>query len=325
MLLCAVLTLWCEMVSSPNKLTRNFSSFFGKLNPSQTYIDAAATAHAEIRDLIEDKNGPAADLAIRTFIQGSYGRHTAIHTINDVDIVALCNLAYRPSANRATRDQIHKLVVDSITRSTRYKNRVHHGPQSMCVKVELKEVTLEILPALRALHSSWDAEPFYMFRPGNGVEQWQQTFARKHQELLTNKNRATSERFIPMIKVLKHVRALDALADTDAVSFHIECLLYAVADSVYSGSTCECIGHVLRSLSGFTPAKAAASGLRTPCRDRALFATNEWASDSYARFYGAVQRWLQIAERANTANDPSDAIAAWQELLGRDYFPAAPE
>ena len=73
-------------------LSENFGAFFNRLNPSSTFEKRAASEHATITGLIEDRKGLAASLSPRCFLQGSYKQNTAIYTINDVDIVALCAL-----------------------------------------------------------------------------------------------------------------------------------------------------------------------------------------------------------------------------------------
>jgi hypothetical protein len=77
-----------------HSLSKHFQSFFGRPNPSPAFEKTAASQHNTIRGLIEDRSGPAAELAPITFLQGSYKQQTAIYTINDVDIVVLCNLWY---------------------------------------------------------------------------------------------------------------------------------------------------------------------------------------------------------------------------------------
>ena len=77
-----------------HSLSRHFQSFFGRLNPGSSFEQTASSQHNTIRGLIEDPNGAAAELSPTTFLQGSYRQQTAIYTINDVDIVVLCNLWY---------------------------------------------------------------------------------------------------------------------------------------------------------------------------------------------------------------------------------------
>lgn len=81
-----------------DSLSRNFDSFFARLNPSPTFVTQASSEYNTVKGLIEDRQGPAAVLSPICFLQGSYGQQTAIYTINDVDIVALCQLWQRSSS-----------------------------------------------------------------------------------------------------------------------------------------------------------------------------------------------------------------------------------
>ncbi len=312
-----------------NKFSRNFEIFFKRLNPSSTYAKTAARAQKEIRSLIEDREGPSGDFRIKSFIQGSYGRYTAIHTINDVDIVALCSLSYKTSANQNTRNQIFAMIASSIKCNKRYKGKVLFNDQSICIKVILKGIKLEVIPALRVPKKQFKYEPFYIFRTpedGRNDGKWELTYARRHQELLSEKNDSTDGLFIPMVKVLKHIRFLDSqLNDRDAVSFHIECLLYALKNSIYSGSIGECIENILNSLAGFTPLKAVNSEILFPCRNRLLFREDEWSFGAYTRFHNAVLRWKGLSQKANNAVDENEAVTAWKELLGDTFFPLNPQ
>lgn len=313
------------MGGAHHKLTENFAGFFKRLNPSSTYQRIAASAHSQIASLIENKEGPAGDLRIRCFLQGSYKRETAIHTIDDVDVVALCSLSYAPQANRNTRDQIFEKIGDAITENETYASKLRYGKQSVCLKVMLEGIKIEVLPALRTKGTRYEYEPFYMFRPCNDLDgdgDWCQVFARYHQRFCTDKNALTEGLFIPMIKVLKHLRAVDSvLAAEDAVSFHLECLLHALKDSVYSGPMAECIEAVLTAIAGFTPEKAEVSALTNPCRDKKIFGASEWSLSAYRRFHTRATLWRGVAARANQEKNRDRAIAAWKELLGDNYFP----
>jgi len=312
-----------------HKLTDNFGGFFKRLNPSPTYVRTAASAQSEIRSLIESAQGPAGDLRVKSFIQGSYGRHTAIYTINDVDIVALCSVSHRPTANRNTRNHIFSMIADSISADDRYKDKLRYTDQSVCVKVELAGVKVEVLPALRTRGARFEHEPFWIFRPGSdpgSAEEWVQTYARRHQVLLSEKNGRTADLFVPIVKVIKHLRSASSQIDTrDAASYHLESLLYAIRDPVYAGSVCECTEQVLQAVAGFDAEKAAESGIRTPCGEKILFSPEEWALASYARFNEAANRWFELARQANAAVDRDEAVDLWKLLLGDGFFPRDPE
>ena len=197
------------------------------------------------------------------------------------------------------------------------------GPNSACVKVLLSGIKIEVLPGLKEKGRRLDHEPFYIF-DADGGGAWRQTYARRHQDKLSERNTAAQNMLVPMIKVMKHLRSYDPkIKDTDAPSFLLECLLYAIKPSIFSTTHAECVEYILRSLSGFDSQKAARSGLRTPCGDKEVF-EDEWNPHSYEQFHTRVLAWEAIASEANQCTDKDEAIGAWQTLLGQDYFPREP-
>jgi len=308
-----------------HKLSNNFAAFFKRLNPSPSYVEIAARTQKEIRRLIENREGPAGDLKVKTFIQGSYGRDTAIHTINDVDIVALANLSKSSSANRRTRDQLFDMLGDSIKQSDRYAGKVKYDSDSICVKVMLSSIKIEVLPALKVQGTSYYDEPFWMFgqikRDVATEMTWVPAFARKHQKCMSDRNSLVNGKLIPMVKVLKHLRSQDEiLEESDAPSFLIECLLYALKANIYSASFADCIEGVLTAVKGFDPEKTYGSGLGTPCRDKKLFET-EWGVTNYEKFHKRIVYWQSVAAKANVSSKKNEAIDLWKLLLGTTFFP----
>lgn len=208
-----------------HSLSANFAYFFGRLNPSSTFEKKAAAHYAAVKGLIENRRGLASALAPTCFLQGSYRNETATYTINDVDIVALCGLWYQGSGSGSgwSRDQIFDTVAAPLLNDHRFRDRVRYRGQSMCIKLDV-EPRIEILPVVyKAGNFDPSYEPFVLYRPRN--HQWEDGFARYHRQWISSKNRAekTANNFVPAIKVLKHLRTRFGL---DAVSFHIECLLF---------------------------------------------------------------------------------------------------
>jgi hypothetical protein len=106
-------------------LGKHFDYFFGRLNPGSSNEEPAASEHQSIIRLIEDASGLAAELSPKCFLQGSYRRQTAIYTINDIDIVALCNL--RPplwKKQRWKRDELFDTIAAPLRANPRYKDKV---------------------------------------------------------------------------------------------------------------------------------------------------------------------------------------------------------
>ncbi len=301
-------------------LSRNFQSFFGRLNPGTSFVQTASREHETITGLIEDPNGQASVLSPHCFLQGSYKQDTAIHTINDVDIVALCNLSQPGSQGGGrsyNRDEIFGIIAAPLLADRRYRDKIRYDAGSMCIKVDLG-IKVEILPVVyKAGTSDQDAEPFRLYRPE--THQWEDGYARYHQGWLTNKNANTDGNFIPMIKVLKHLRAIHNIS---SVSFHIESLLFRLPDSIFAGAPSEYILHVLNYIASYTADAWYNTDIRTPCGDRNIFTPAEWPLESWRSFHAFVKVCADGAKTAATALPKDLAVRTWKILLGDSYFPA---
>jgi hypothetical protein len=304
-------------------LPANFASFFGKLNPSTTTETTAARELAAVRVLIESRVGASAVLEPSCFLQGSYGQQTAIYTLRNVNIVALCRVWQLPNQGTGvgeawTRDRIFETIAQPFVNSLRYRRRVRYGPTSMCVKID-GDVSLEILPAVYAAgNTDSESEPFRLFRPETA--QWVDGFARYHQRWLARKNGTdkTGGRFIPAIKVLKHLRSHFG---HDAVSFYIECLLFSLPDTVFTGGPADYIPRVLAEIASTSAADWYARAIKTPCGDRNIFAESEWTLSQWELFHRFVSDCARVAQVARDATNRETAIQTWQSLLGQDFFP----
>lgn len=302
-------------------LSDQFGRFFTSLNPSPSFEQRASSEHQAITSLIESRSGPARALEPHCFLQGSYRQQTAIYTINDVDIVALCKAWYPPVVGAGavtwSRDRIFETIAAAILANRRYADKVDFSPTSMVVKVDLG-IKVEVLPVVyQGGVNDPSVEPFVLYRPRH--QQWEPGYARQHQRQLTSKNSIlTGSNFKPMIKVLKHLRTLHGI---DAVSFHLECLLYAISNMVFIGSPADYITNVLTAIISTPAATWYQQGLMTPCGDRNIFTAEEWPPASWLRFHAEARNWLLLAAAASRAPQRSAAIGWWQQLLGDHYFP----
>ena len=249
----------------------------------------------------------------------SYRQQTAIYTINDVDIVALCNLWNPPAPGTGgrlwSRGEMFDTVAAPLLSDGRYQSKVRYGLGSMCIKVGLG-IRVEILPVMyKAGNCDPQAEPFRLYRPE--AAGFHDGFARYHRQHLTNKNVATGGNFVPTIKVLKHLRSQFSL---DAVSFHIECLLHSLPDSVFLGTPADYLAAVLGHIAGASADTWHGKVCSTPCGDRDVFTANEWTRQSWSTFHESIVLWAKAASVANHISDKGSAIEAWQLILGSDFF-----
>ncbi len=305
-----------------HSLSDHFARFFASLNPSATFEQRASSEHQAITALIENRSGPAGPLEPHCFLQGSYRQDTAIYTINDVDIVALCKAWYPGTPGFGVvewpRDAIFNAVASAILADSRYAGRVHYGPTSMVIHVDLG-IKVEVLPVVyQGGVSDPNVEPFVLYRPER--VRWEAGYARQHQRLLSLKNSAllAGGNFKPMVKVLKHLRSLHGI---DGVSFHLECLLYSLPPLVFIGGPADYITNVLTAIASTSADAWYQQTLTTPCGDRDIFTPEEWSYASWINFYAAVQKWLTAAGYATMTQSKADAIEAWRLVLGESFFP----
>lgn len=301
-------------------LTRNFDYFFGKLNPRPTFEQRAAAHYAAVKDLIEDRRGLASELSPICFLQGSYRNETATYTINDVDIVVLCELWHPGSGGGSSwdRNAIFDIVSAPLRNDWRYSDRVSYNSQSMCIKLDL-EPRIEILPVVyKSGNYDSDKEPFRLYRPEKNL--WEDGYARYHRGWLSWKNgqSKTGNNFIPAIKVFKHLRTNYSL---DAVSFYLECLLFSLPDDLFLGAPADYIPALLGHISSNSASTWYGRVLNTPCGDRDIFVEREWSKSSWVGFHETCGLWAKCARLANQARDKDEAIQLWQLLLGEDFFP----
>jgi hypothetical protein len=223
-------------------------------------------------------------------------------------------------AGQWPRDAIFDTIAAAIAVNTRYASKISYGPTSMVLKVELG-IRVEILPAvMKGGTSNPQLEPFVLFRPES--QQWEDGWARAHQYLLTQKNTAlaVNGNFKPMIKLLKHLGSYWRL---DAVSFHLECLLYSLPSMLFVGGPADYVTNVLTAIASRPAATWYQNVLPTPCGDRDIFTHSEWDYARWTRFHTQAGDWLTAARHASTTQSRADAIAAWQFVFGDEFFPAS--
>ncbi len=302
-------------------LTDNFTYFFKRLNPSSTFEQKAASEYKTLKDLIENSSGPASTLSPICFLQGSYKQDTAIYTINDIDIVALCKL-WQPGSGVSrswSRDEIFDTIATPLLSDNRYAGKVRYDKGSMCIKVDLG-IKVEILPVVyQSGNSDPQKEPFRLYRPEKG--QWEDGYAQLHQSWLTWKNDPvrTKGNFKPAIKVLKHLRSKYSL---DVVSFHLECLLFALPDYLFLGGPADYLMGIFNHISSMPSLAWYNNGLTTPCGERNIFNDSEWKKESWENLYRLVNIATRYGNLISKTTNRDMVIQMWQELLGSDFFPS---
>lgn len=217
-----------------------------------------------------------------------------------------------------SRDDIFGTVAAPLLDDQRYRDKVRYNSQSMCIKLDT-DPRIEVLPVVyKSGNFDPAVEPFRLYRPENN--QWEDGFARYHKRCLSWKNNLvnTGGNFVPAIKVFKHLRTKYSIP---AVSFHIECLLYSLPNSVFRGGPADYIADVLTEIVATSASSWYGRYLPTPCEDRDIFTSTEWSRANWEAFYRAANDWSLKANIARYATDRDVAVDYWRQLLGPDFFP----
>src|SRR5258708_18222150 len=119
-------------------LSDNFRRFFKNVNVGVTTEQTAAREYAAVKALLEDPNGRASALSPQCFLQGSYRQETAIHDLNDVDVVALCKL-WQPGSGSGgggwTPDQIFSPLLSPFFADHPYRSKVPALAKNICIEI----------------------------------------------------------------------------------------------------------------------------------------------------------------------------------------------
>ena len=171
-------------------IDKAFDKLKSKLEITKTEKDLAKTRHMLIRDHIKSAWQLSDD-----FLTGSYGRHTMTKRLKDVDIFVVINrygrqgaLAGGPglSAVSALADVLatgwNDLEIDENVVRINYKGE--------------DVASYEVAPAFE--------RPGGGYRIPNGRE-WMDTDPRIHAALVTAKNKACNEKFVPFVKMVKGI------------------------------------------------------------------------------------------------------------------------
>ena len=73
------------------ELSADFARYVSSCEPDDDAVKIAKKAHEKVRDELKTDE-ETKDAHEETFLTGSYRRHTAIHNIEDVDVVCILDL-----------------------------------------------------------------------------------------------------------------------------------------------------------------------------------------------------------------------------------------
>jgi hypothetical protein len=181
-----------------------------ELTPSES--DNAKQQHPNLREKLQGQ------LDVEdNFLSGSYGRHTAIRPLNDIDIFLV--LEKTPTVHP-------DLGPDALLRTLEaalaeiYKNKTSRK-QARSVNIECSGISFDIVPAFA------DGDDVYVI-PDFEAACWINTNPKIHKTLSTAANERSNKKLKPLLKAIKHSNNAHGKC---ARSFHLEVLSWEILTS----------------------------------------------------------------------------------------------
>jgi tRNA nucleotidyltransferase (CCA-adding enzyme) len=171
------------------ELSSDFSRYLSSIEPDQDAVTAAKCAHENVRERLKDDD-ETKDAHKDTFLSGSYARHTAIHNINDVDVICLVDIDRTITEPEVVLSWL-KGVLSKYYKETRLQGR-SIGASAF------KGVWLDIVPGTPM---SADDGPIWI--PDRDAKTWVQAHPKGQIAASTSKNKATNGYYVQTAKLLK--------------------------------------------------------------------------------------------------------------------------
>jgi hypothetical protein len=172
------------------------------IEPTQTQKDGAKRSHNYLRDLL--CTGNMADRITGHYLSGSYARDTAIHPLDDVDIIFLINPSYWNASPLWTISPSFypapDKVLDSFANAIRYRypiSSVYGQRRSVCL--QLYHLDIDVVPALPD-----KSNPKFIHIPDSTASRWILSSPLLHSENSTRVNKYQNGKFKPLVKLLKY-------------------------------------------------------------------------------------------------------------------------
>ena len=171
------------------ELSGDFGRYVSSLEPDEDAVAAAKAAHEKVRERLkadEDTKEAHKD----TFLSGSYARHTAIHNINDVDVICIVDIDHTITEPEVVLGWLQG-VLSKYYKETRLQGRSIGASAA-------KGVWLDIVPSTPL---SADDGPLWI--PDRDAKQWVQSHPKGQITAATSKNKTTNGYYVQTVKLLK--------------------------------------------------------------------------------------------------------------------------
>lgn len=211
-----------------------FTKYLGQIEPSEEAVDRASESHNPLRDDLQadESYGPFVE---NTILSGSYGRHTAVFWIKDVDVImkttfTIEELEERKRKGESVQECLLRLTQEAIKRTGR-DARTRKARRSIYVVLpsddddSIPELTMDIVPVL--IESDADSDP--MTISDRELHSWFETYPNTQLSDGVDRNKASTKiqgrhNYKPLVKLFKAWKQVHYRSKKTPQGFVLECL-----------------------------------------------------------------------------------------------------
>ncbi len=287
------------------ELPGDFSRYLSSLEPDDDAVAAAKAAHEKVRERLktdEDTKEAHKD----TFLSGSYARHTAIHDINDVDVICVMDIDHTITEPDVVLSWLQG-VLSKYYKETRLQGRSIGASAA-------KGVWLDIVPSTPV---SADDGPLWI--PDRDARQWVQTHPKGQIAAATSKNEGTNGYYVQTVKLLKAWRDLLPTEKSKPKSYILETLVHHMIGlpSSHAGAVVSVLEGIQTSF-GFYSGTGIVPQIPDPGYS-SINVAKRWATGDFDAFLEQVKSAAETARKAFDATDETESRRLWRKLFDSTF------
>jgi hypothetical protein len=299
------------------QLNTYFEKFVSNIQPSEERISAASEAHTTLRDHLEGVEALSC-AASDSFLSGSYGRHTAVSPIKDVDVILIIDCGdlsddHKTPSPKVVLQNLRDVIDD-------FYDEVDLETQRRSIRVDLPEddIQMDIVPAIAP-----NGKDKKLFVPDHGQGKWIESHPTAHLNFATQTNKGSKGHFVRVAKAMKWWKSRNLDKETAPKSFLLEVI---VANNIKSGGASLCETFELTLSNMVAKYKQDYDKQRLPkvtdpgLPESDLVSTCGLTQAGFNAFYEALQGLSDLATKANSdETSRADTIVLWQSAFGNVY------
>ena len=286
------------------ELSSAFSKYLSSIEPDEEAVSAAKAAHEKVRERLKDDE-ETKEAHKDTFLSGSYARRTAIHDINDVDVICVVDIDHAVTEPEVVLSWL-KGVLSKYYKETRLQGR--------SIGADAEGVWLDIVPGTL---QSEEGGPLWI--PDRDAKEWVQAHPKGQIAASTAKNKTTDGFYVQTAKLLKSWKDRLPTEKSKPKSYILETLIHQTIGTPTSHAR-----GVVNVLEGIQNSYGwcRGTGLVPQLPDPGYSSVNvakRWSSADFDAFLAQVKTAAQTARQALDASDEAESRRLWRKLFGSTF------